>query len=117
MRLSSYLNFYIFQLIYIVKDSDRELTIDEIIVALIEKQKRNNYNEEKTKLARVVKNRDENDEKARNSKNEDNINNKNKKKQDINEKNNNNREENSCQVKSCNSKFYNKNYCLYIYIN
>ena len=95
MKLSKHLNSYIFQLIHAIKASDKKFVINDMILTLVEKQKRFNYNEEKIEATRVAKNSRE-------------IN--------INAKSNEskrNRDNDSCD--DCNNSYHDKSHCLYLY--
>ena len=56
MGLPTRLNPYVFQLVHSAKTSGKELTIDEMVAALIAEEKRTDYDENEDAKARAVKN-------------------------------------------------------------
>ena len=60
MGLSSHLASYVFPLVNAANASGMELSIDDMVDALAEEQKRSSYAEEKTEAARAIKNRNRN---------------------------------------------------------
>ena len=56
MKLSLKLNFYIFQFVHSVKQQKKKFTINDIIAAFVDQNKRNFYNEKKFEIARAAKN-------------------------------------------------------------
>ena len=58
MRLSRHLNFYIFQLLQDARQAERELTIDDMMIALTKEHKRSSFVDEKDDAIRSAKNKD-----------------------------------------------------------
>ena len=96
MGLPSTLSPYVFPLVNSAKNEGRDLTIDDMVDALAEEQKRSNYNEEKTEAARIMK---------KNNKTKDSRNN----------KSNGTRERGKgpCSVKGCSSPYHDAEHCPY----
>lgn len=55
MKLPAKFNSYIFQLVHSAQRGGKDLTIDEMIAALMNQDKRKIYNKNKLKIARTVK--------------------------------------------------------------